>query len=79
MLLHNYNSEISKDSLDNKNILIKKIKFKSNYSKKQYFDIVNKAKTYIKNGDIFQVVPSQRFESNYELDAKKTLSFFASS
>ena len=62
-------SEISKDSLDN-NILIKKIKFESNYSKKQYFDIVNKAKTYIKNGDIFQVVPSQRFETNYELDAK---------
>ena len=63
-------SEINKESIDNKKNLIKKIKFKSNYSKKQYFDIINKAKTYIKNGDIFQVVPSQRFESNYELDAK---------
>ena len=29
----------------------------------------NKAKEYIKNGDIFQVVPSQRFETKYNLKA----------
>jgi len=46
------------------------IKFKANYSKKQYFEIVNKAKSYIKNGDIFQVVTSQRFDCSYELDGK---------
>ena len=35
----------------------------SNISKKRFFQIVNKAKQYIKKGDIFQVVLSQRFES----------------
>ena len=48
----------------------KEINFKSNYTKKEYFEIINKAKSYIKKGDIFQVVPSQRFEANYELDSK---------
>ena len=48
----------------------KKIDFKSNYSKKDYFKIIKKAKSYIRNGDIFQVVTSQRFESEYKLDAK---------
>tara|TARA_B100000029_G_scaffold112452_1_gene104636 strand:- start:1141 stop:2637 length:1497 start_codon:yes stop_codon:yes gene_type:complete len=47
-----------------------KIKFVSNYTKEEYFNIVNKAKNYIRNGDIFQVVTSQRFTSNYNLDAK---------
>ncbi|MEC7150751.1 MAG: anthranilate synthase component I [Pseudomonadota bacterium] len=35
---------------------------KSNISKKRFKQLVKKAKTYIKNGDIFQVVLSQRFE-----------------
>ena len=41
----------------------KKIKVKSNISKKKFKNIVKKAKNYIKNGDIFQVVLSQRFEA----------------
>ena len=43
----------------------KKIKniVKSNISKKKFLDNVNKAKKYIKIGDIFQVVLSQRFET----------------
>jgi len=41
----------------------KKIKVKSNISKLQFKKIVLKAKKYIKNGDIFQVVLSQRFET----------------
>ena len=45
------------------------INFKSNYTKKEYFDIIKKAKSYIRKGDIFQVVPSQRFQSDYNLDA----------
>jgi anthranilate synthase component 1 len=45
------------------------INFKSNYTKKEYFNIIEKAKIYIRNGDIFQVVPSQRFQSNYSLNA----------
>ena len=40
----------------NKNLI------KSNISKKRFKQLVKKAKTYIKNGDIFQVVLSQRFE-----------------
>ena len=41
----------------------KKIKVKSNISKKVFKKIVLKAKQYIKKGDIFQVVLSQRFET----------------
>ena len=44
-------------------------KFKSNYTKEEYFKIIEKAKSYIQEGDIFQVVPSQRFKSEYNLDA----------
>ena len=36
---------------------------KSNTSKKRFISMVNKAKKYIKLGDIFQVVLSQRFEA----------------
>ena len=42
---------------------IKNIKIKSNTSKNKFINIVNKAKNYIKIGDIFQVVLSQRFEA----------------
>ena len=52
-----------------KNQINKLINFKSNYSKKEYFDIIKKAKSYIHEGDIFQVVPSQRLQSNYTLNA----------
>ena len=40
-----------------------KINIKSNTSKNQFMNMVNKAKEYIKIGDIFQVVLSQRFEA----------------
>ena len=46
-----------------KNTLGIKFSVKSNISKKRFFQIVNKAKQYIKKGDIFQVVLSQRFET----------------
>ena len=39
---------------------------KSNISKKKYKSLVRKAKSYIKKGDIFQVVLSQRFERKFE-------------
>ena len=44
----------------------KKIKIKSNILKSKFIKNINKAKSYIKNGDIFQVVPSQRFEIDYK-------------
>jgi anthranilate synthase component 1 len=42
---------------------INKIKVKSNITKDKFLRIINKAKNYIKIGDIFQVVLSQRFEA----------------
>ena len=42
---------------------IRHIKIKSNTSKSKFIMMVNKAKDYIKLGDIFQVVLSQRFEA----------------
>jgi len=41
-----------------------KVKIKSNTNKKKFMNMVKKAKKYIKKGDIFQVVLSQRFETN---------------
>ena len=37
----------------------------SNFTKDEYKAAVNKAKNYINNGDIFQVVPSQRWTQNF--------------
>ena len=42
---------------------IKDIKVKSNTPKNKFIKMVHKAKDYIKRGDIFQVVLSQRFEA----------------
>lgn len=39
------------------------ISFSSNMSQEQYEEVVNKAKEYIKNGDVIQVVLSQRFQT----------------
>ena len=57
IFLSSYNS-ISENSKK-----LNKINIKSNISKKKFISNVNKAKNYIKIGDIFQVVLSQRFEA----------------
>ena len=41
------------------------LKWKSNFTQAEFEDVVNRSKEYIKAGDIFQVVPSQRFEMPY--------------
>ena len=46
-----------------KNDVVKDIKVKSNTPKNKFLNMVNRAKRYIKLGDIFQVVLSQRFEA----------------
>ena len=52
-------------NLDNKTCKeFKNINIKSNTPKNKFLAMVNKAKEYIKLGDIFQVVLSQRFETN---------------
>lgn len=40
---------------------------RSNTSKADYFKVVEKAKEYIRAGDIFQVVPSQRWTQDFKL------------
>ncbi len=47
--------------------------FSSNYSEKQYCEIVEYCKKYIVAGDIFQILPSQRFISKFD----KKISEFA--
>ena len=39
----------------------------SNTSKERYFEMVGQARDYIRAGDIFQVVPSQRWTQDFEL------------
>ena len=53
----------TKNLSKSKNKTIKEIKVRSNTPKKKFLNMVNKAKKYIKLGDIFQVVLSQRFET----------------
>ncbi len=42
-------------------------KIDSNMTKEEYFSVVARAKNYIRAGDIFQVVPSQRFRRAFSL------------
>jgi len=56
IFLANYSSSISHQNVQ------KLSKIKSNISKNRFINNVKKAKKYIKIGDIFQVVLSQRFE-----------------
>lgn len=44
------------------------VKVSSNLTKDEYEEAVRKAKKYIRNGDIFQVVLSQRFEVEAQVD-----------
>ena len=59
IFLSNFNLNIKQEIIKKKSI-----KIKSNISKKKFLTNVLKAKKYIKIGDIFQVVLSQRFEAN---------------
>lgn len=45
----------------------------SNTPKARYFEIVEQCKDYIRAGDIFQVVPSQRFSTSFD---RKPISFY---
>jgi anthranilate synthase component 1 len=44
------------------------LRIQSNFTKAKYLSAVRKAKTYIRAGDIFQVVPSQRFSARTNAD-----------
>jgi len=47
--------------------------FQSNTSKEAYFKIVEQARDYTRAGDIFQVVPSQRFSAKFK---HRSISFY---
>ena len=40
--------------------------FQSNFTEKEYCQAVEKSKEYIVAGDIFQILPSQRFKANFD-------------
>lgn len=42
----------------------------SNFNKQEYIDIVEKAREYIRNGDVFQVNLSQRFETTIDVSPR---------
>ena len=70
------NNLLVQASLERKKIYYNKktnIKIESNTSKSKFLRMVNKAKEYIKIGDIFQVVLSQRFEAKL---SKKPLEIY---
>jgi anthranilate synthase component 1 len=64
---HEIEKLLKQSSLSNNYIkqktISRNIKVKSNTSKSKFLNMVNAAKNYIKIGDIFQVVLSQRFEA----------------
>jgi anthranilate synthase component 1 len=47
----------------------KKLKTGSNFSKAAFVRMVQKAKSYVRSGDVIQVVPSQRFKTSVKGDA----------
>ena len=47
--------------------------FRSNTAKADYFDMVETARNYIRAGDIFQVVPSQRLSADFK---HRSISFY---
>jgi anthranilate synthase component 1 len=47
------------------------LRVKSNFERGEYLDVVRKAKAYIRAGDIFQVVLSQRFSAKTQADPFK--------
>ena len=64
--LYNNNFNIKKKNNIKKSSL--RINIKSNTSKNSFLNMVKKAKNFIKIGDIFQVVLSQRFEAKLSKD-----------
>lgn len=64
-----FSSGTPNDLLNKKSKLDASLKVFSNTEKSGYIAAVQKAKEYIKAGDIFQVVLSQRFETDFDLPA----------
>ena len=59
-----------------KNIPPEKFNIKQKISKEKYCQMVKKSKQYIKDGDIFQILPSQKFEADF--NEENSLLFYRS-
>ncbi|MGM0218829.1 anthranilate synthase component I [Enterococcus sp. AZ126] len=51
---------------EQKEINLKKLNYQSNFTKEHFKQVVTKVKDYIKQGDLFQMVPSQRLTASFE-------------
>lgn len=51
---------------EQKVIHLKKLNYQSNFTKTRFEEVVTKVKEYIKQGDMFQMVPSQRLTADFE-------------
>lgn len=51
---------------EQKEIHLKNMDYQSNFTKASFEEVVVKVKEYIKQGDLFQMVPSQRLTANFE-------------
>lgn len=51
---------------EQKTILLKELHYQSNFTKTEFEQVVTKVKSYIKQGDLFQIVPSQRLTADFE-------------
>ena len=68
-IYNNLLSPIDPSTLHSKTKLNLPLNVKSNMTREYFHGMVNRAKEYILAGDIFQVVPSQRFEADFDLPA----------
>ena len=68
---HKYiaNYKYDKTTIDKKKRI--SLKSKSNISKANFYKNIEKSKKYIKQGDIFQIVPSHRFEMDFDYNPTK--------
>ncbi|MGX7245610.1 anthranilate synthase component I [Enterococcus quebecensis] len=51
---------------EQKEIHLKNMNYQSNFTKADFQQVVSKVKNYIKQGDLFQMVPSQRLSADFE-------------
>ena len=67
--LREFKNRLSSHSKDKRPVFIPRpLSLESNFSKASYVEIIEKAKAYIKKGDIYQVNLSQRFQTEFGMD-----------
>lgn len=69
--IENITELLNKQITNSKNPTKSDFNFKSNYTKEEFCKIVEECKNYIKEGDVFQVLPSQRFSAKFPDNVSK--------